>query len=94
MWTFLLPGHRTKIWRTAGKSLKHFLSVEPLHVKQQMETFGQERVVQGEQSGKYQCYKQTKALMSPTAQNAILSNEWMSHAILQGFTDQNQPGSH
>lgn len=89
-----LPGHMTKIWRTAGKSWKDFLSVKPLHVKQQMEIFGQERVVQGEQSGKYQCHKQTKALMSPTAQNAILSNEWMSHATLQGFTDQNQSGSH
>lgn len=79
MWIFFLPGLMTKIWRTAGKSWKHFLSVEPLHVKQQMETFGQERVVQGEQSGKYQCHKQTKALMSPTAHNAILSNGWMSH---------------
>lgn len=58
-----------------------------------METLGRERVVQGEQSGKYQSHKQTKALMSPTAQNAILSNEWMSHATPQGFTDQNEAGS-
>lgn len=39
---FFLTGHMTKIWRTAGKSRKHFLSVEPLHVKRQMETFGGE----------------------------------------------------